>query len=47
MASPRTVGLSAAENHAEHHHLTHAATAGSDDGRGQPVVDNASSIGAR
>lgn len=24
MASPRTVGLSAAENHGEHHYLAHA-----------------------
>src|SRR5665647_753299 len=39
---PRTVGLTVAENHGEHHNLTHAyrthaATAGSADGSTRPV----------
>jgi hypothetical protein len=47
MASPRTVELSAAENHGEHHYLSTPQPTVTADGSGQPVVDNASSVGAR
>jgi len=46
MASRRTVELSAAENHGEHHHLSTPQPTVTADGSDQPV-DNASSSGAR
>lgn len=47
MASPRTVELSAAENHGEYHYLRTQQPTVTADGSGQPVADNASPSGAR